>query len=68
MQNLECGTASICSQATDDIVEGKPGGPQPDNAHLTGVILRLKTTVLLRLAKLIRTPRRSFAVAIANHR
>jgi glucose/arabinose dehydrogenase len=40
MQNLECGTASICP-GTDDVVEGNPGGPEPDDAHLTGVILRL---------------------------
>jgi aldose sugar dehydrogenase len=40
MQNLECGTAMSCSPqfpGTDD----KLGSAQPDEAHLTGVILRL---------------------------
>jgi glucose/arabinose dehydrogenase len=40
LQNLPCGPTEECP-GTDDFVEGKPGGPQPDNAHLTGVILRL---------------------------
>ena len=39
MQNLPCGPTSACpgSVVTDDSF----GGPEPDDAHLTGVILRL---------------------------
>jgi glucose/arabinose dehydrogenase len=36
LQNLPCGPTSDCT-ATDD----QFGGPEPDDAHLTGVILRL---------------------------
>ena len=38
MQNLECGPGPMCS---DDNLGDQLGGPQPDDAHLTGVILRL---------------------------
>jgi len=39
MQNLPCGPTAVCPGpiVTDD----QFGGPMPDNAHLTGVILRL---------------------------
>ena len=40
MQNLECGTALTCSfglPGSDDTLDG----PQPDDRHLAGVILRL---------------------------
>ncbi len=37
MQNLPCGPTEICPGSDDSL-----GGPQPDNNHLTGVILRLK--------------------------
>ena len=36
MQNLPCGWSGDCAMADDQF-----GGPQPDDAHLTGVILRL---------------------------
>jgi glucose/arabinose dehydrogenase len=36
MQNLECGTALLCPGSDDNL-----GGPQPDDKHLTGIILRL---------------------------
>lgn len=39
MQNLPCGPTPDCPGAT--VADDQFGGPQPDNAHLTGVILRL---------------------------
>ena len=40
MQNLECGPVPDCSGGTVD--DDQFGGPEPDNAHLTGVVLRLE--------------------------
>jgi aldose sugar dehydrogenase len=39
MQNLQCGPTAECPGLT--VVDDPFGGPEPDNAHLTGVILRL---------------------------
>lgn len=39
MQNLPCGPTASCPGAT--VADDQFGGPEPDNAHLTGVILRL---------------------------
>jgi len=39
MQNLPCGPAATCSETA--VQDDQFGGPAPDNAHLTGVILRL---------------------------
>lgn len=39
MQNLPCGPTTTCPGAT--VPDDAFGGPEPDNAHLTGVILRL---------------------------
>lgn len=39
LQNLPCGPTPDCPGAT--VADDQFGGPQPDNAHLTGVILRL---------------------------
>lgn len=39
MQNLPCGPTSACPGPT--VPDDQFGGPEPDNAHLTGVILRL---------------------------
>src|SRR5437899_1074677 len=39
MQNLPCGPTATCPGQT--VQDDQFGGPQPDNAHLTGVILRL---------------------------
>ena len=39
MQNLPCGPTPTCPGPT--VPDDQFGGPQPDNAHLTGVILRL---------------------------
>ncbi len=39
MQNLPCGPTATCPGPT--VQDDQFGGPQPDNAHLTGVILRL---------------------------
>ncbi|HET9911764.1 MAG TPA: PQQ-dependent sugar dehydrogenase [Anaerolineales bacterium] len=41
LQNLPCGPTPTCSgtQVPDD----QFGGPEPDNAHLSGVVLRLNT-------------------------
>ncbi len=36
LQNLACGPTMVCPEPDDQF-----GGPQPDNAHLTGVVLRL---------------------------
>ncbi|HKZ02470.1 MAG TPA: PQQ-dependent sugar dehydrogenase, partial [Pyrinomonadaceae bacterium] len=39
MQNLPCGPTANCPGPT--VPDDQFGGPEPDNAHLTGVILRL---------------------------
>jgi hypothetical protein len=39
LQNLPCGPTATCPGST--VPDDQFGGPQPDNAHLTGVILRL---------------------------
>jgi glucose/arabinose dehydrogenase len=39
LQNLPCGPTPDCPGAT--VPDDQFGGPQPDNAHLTGVVLRL---------------------------
>jgi glucose/arabinose dehydrogenase len=39
LQNLPCGPTATCPGAT--VADDQFGGPEPDNAHLTGVILRL---------------------------
>src|SRR6266403_4642768 len=39
MQNLPCGPTAICPGPV--VADDQFGGPMPDNAHLTGVILRL---------------------------
>jgi glucose/arabinose dehydrogenase len=39
MQNLPCGPTAVCPGPT--VPDDQFGGPAPDNAHLTGVILRL---------------------------
>jgi glucose/arabinose dehydrogenase len=39
MQNLPCGPTAVCPGAT--VVDDQFGGPAPDDAHLTGVIVRL---------------------------
>jgi aldose sugar dehydrogenase len=39
LQNLPCGPTAICPGPT--VQDDQFGGPAPDNAHLTGVILRL---------------------------
>ena len=39
MQNLSCGPTPDCPGAT--VPDDQFGGPEPDDAHLTGVILRL---------------------------
>jgi len=39
MQNLPCGPTATCPGPT--VPDDQFGGPEPDNAHLTGVILRL---------------------------
>ncbi len=39
MQNLPCGPTAVCPGPT--VADDQFGGPEPDNAHLTGVILRL---------------------------
>ena len=39
MQNLPCGPTPTCPGPT--VPDDQFGGPEPDNAHLTGVILRL---------------------------
>ncbi len=40
MQNLPCGPTATCPGPT--VQDDQFGGPAPDNAHLTGVILRLE--------------------------
>jgi aldose sugar dehydrogenase len=39
MQNLPCGPTADCPGPT--VADDQFGGPEPDNAHLTGVVLRL---------------------------
>jgi glucose/arabinose dehydrogenase len=39
MQNLPCGPTANCPGPT--VVDDQFGGPEPDDAHLTGVVLRL---------------------------
>jgi aldose sugar dehydrogenase len=39
LQNLPCGPTAICPGPT--VPDDQFGGPQPDDAHLTGVVLRL---------------------------
>src|SRR5262245_56346838 len=39
LQNLPCGPTATCPGPT--VADDQFGGPEPDNAHLTGVILRL---------------------------
>ena len=39
LQNLPCGPTANCPGPT--VPDDQFGGPQPDNAHLTGVVLRL---------------------------
>lgn len=39
MQNLPCGPTATCPGST--VVDDSFGGPEPDDAHLTGVVLRL---------------------------
>ncbi len=39
MQNLPCGPTAVCPGPI--VQDDQFGGPQPDNAHLTGVIVRL---------------------------
>ena len=39
LQNLPCGPVATCSGSP--VPDDQFGGPEPDNAHLTGVILRL---------------------------
>jgi hypothetical protein len=39
MQNLPCGPTAVCPGPP--VVDDQFGGPAPDNAHLTGVMLRL---------------------------
>src|SRR5690242_21100458 len=39
LQNLPCGPTSTCPGPT--VQDDQFGGPEPDNAHLTGFILRL---------------------------
>jgi glucose/arabinose dehydrogenase len=41
LQNLPCGPTATCPGPT--MQDDQFGGPQPDDAHLTGVILRLNT-------------------------
>jgi|RhiMetdeSRZDD1v2_1073273.scaffolds.fasta_scaffold02393_19 glucose/arabinose dehydrogenase len=41
LQNLPCGPIAVCSGTP--VPDDQFGGPEPDNAHLTGVVLRLNT-------------------------
>ncbi len=41
LQNLPCGPVATCSGTA--VPDDQFGGPEPDNAHLTGVILRLNS-------------------------
>ena len=40
LQNLPCGPTATCPGPT--VADDQFGGPQPDSAHLTGVVLRLE--------------------------
>ena len=40
LQNLPCGPTATCPGPT--VPDDQFGGPEPDNAHLTGVVLRLE--------------------------
>lgn len=41
LQNLPCGPTATCTGTT--VPDDQFGGPEPDDAHLTGVVLRLNT-------------------------
>jgi aldose sugar dehydrogenase len=41
LQNLSCGPTATCPGET--VPDDQFGGPEPDNAHLTGVVLRLNS-------------------------
>ncbi|HZJ22457.1 MAG TPA: PQQ-dependent sugar dehydrogenase [Anaerolineales bacterium] len=41
LQNLPCGPTATCPGET--VPDDQFGGPEPDNAHLTGVVLRLNS-------------------------
>ena len=43
LQNLRCGPTNVydCPGEDSPVPDDQFGGPQPDNAHLTGVVLRL---------------------------
>ena len=41
LQNLPCGPTAACPGPT--VADDQFGGPEPDDAHLTGVVLRLNT-------------------------
>jgi len=41
LQNLPCGPTPMCPGPT--VMDDQFGGPAPDNAHLTGVVLRLNS-------------------------
>lgn len=41
LQNLPCGPTPVCPGPT--VMDDQFGGPAPDNAHLTGVVLRLNS-------------------------
>jgi len=41
LQNLPCGPTATCSGTT--VPDDQFGGPEPDNAHLSGVVLRLNS-------------------------
>jgi glucose/arabinose dehydrogenase len=43
LQNLPCGPTANCSGEEDIVPDDQFGGPEPDDAHLTGVILRLNS-------------------------
>ena len=42
LQNLPCGPTATCEDGTT-VPDDQFGGPEPDDAHLSGVILRLNT-------------------------
>jgi aldose sugar dehydrogenase len=41
LQNLPCGPTATCDDETDTVPDDQFGGPEPDDAHLSGVTLRL---------------------------
>jgi aldose sugar dehydrogenase len=45
LQNLRCGPTDVydCPGENDPVPDDQFGGPEPDNAHLTGVVLRLNS-------------------------